>query len=188
MGGQNAVNINVIRSLTMKMTLLRSRKFRFAMLAVALIALAGLAALTFVDFGLVRLPGASYPIYLGGWADMHFDKNLWLDAETNWPLQWGGGAARDNRRSRMLNDLLRHRLRKGMTKVQVEHILGPPPMGGDGYELYDLLKFPSIDQKIVAWLRWRSSRPVLELTYRGETGKEKLRGAKVLCSRGWRDD
>ncbi|MCE5323924.1 hypothetical protein LLG46_11495 [bacterium] len=153
--------------------------FRCA-LVVVLVAASGLAVMLLADFGTVKMSGAGYPVCLGGWRNIAFDEMQWRGADGNVKQLYSRGPGRDNRRARMVTDLISHHLHKGMAKVRVEDMLGRPMAGGDGVELYDLMAFPSLDQKIVAWLRWRSSRPILALTYRGRTGAEKLESAEVL--------
>lgn len=145
--------------------------------------ISGLTILMLADFGIVKVPGTDYPVYLIGWRSIAFDKVQWREAGIPAGLFGSRGPGRDNRRARMVNDLISHHLHKGMTKTQVEKLLGRPMAGGDGVELYDLIAFPSWDQKVVAWLRWQSPRPILVLRYRGKTCEEKLDNVE-LSSRG----
>ena len=119
-------------------------------------------------------------LYAVDWWPRAFDAQAWAQVDGDVGPMFSHGPGRDNRRARMVGDLLARCIHTGMTKDQVEAALGHPGWGGGGgsggqdweeQQYYDLLAFPSLDQKAMAWLRWRTARPVLELRYRGSPPK-----------------
>ncbi len=156
---------------------MQNRKLRWLFLTITLVIVVGLAIFSWFDFGIIDIAG-SHPVYLSGWRSVPFDKTIWDDAN-----EYSGqsiGPARDNRRALMINDLLTNHLHKGMTKSQVESILGHSQAEGEGDAYYNLLAFPSADQEFVMWLKCRSSQPSLRLSYQNKNGIERLKSAKIV--------
>jgi hypothetical protein len=92
-----------------------------------------------------------------------FDSQAWLALEDPTGPLWSMMPARDNRRARMVDDLLASHLHPGAAWPPLQKLLGRPGAGGDGTRLYDLLWRPSPDQQLVAWLRWHTTNPALDV-------------------------
>ena len=115
---------------------------------------------------------------------LRFDAAAWRETELS-----GMGVPRgwSNTRARMLDDLLANHLRPGMSRAEVDVLLGRPHEAGEllsgssggvsatGW-YYHLLWAPRLDQQLVAWCKWRSVDPMLEVSL----VDGKLAGAAVL--------
>ena len=88
-----------------------------------------------------------------------------------WPLCWPEGTGilirGDNLRARMVGDVLGGHLRLGMSREAVNEILGLDDSGGNGIAQYRLMPIPTTAQKVVAFVRWRTTDPHLELKFNG---------------------
>ena len=73
----------------------------------------------------------------------------------------------DNLRARMVGDVLDSHLRLGMSSEAVKEILGRYDSGGNGITQYRLMPMPTTAQKVVAFVRWRTTDPHLELEFNG---------------------
>jgi hypothetical protein len=104
-------------------------------------------------------------VYLGGWIGMPFDRASWHDADITSGVGWSFGPYWDNRRARMLGDLLSHHLHRGMTQAEVYRILGQSECGSECSDFYPIMEYPRWDQKVVSVLRWGRASPYLELEY-----------------------
>jgi hypothetical protein len=82
-------------------------------------------------------------------------------------------------RARMVDDLLAHHLRVGMSQTEVEALLGESDCGGDGLSYYALLYFPRPDQELGALWRWGTRDPDLVLEYQEPFGHPKLARIRV---------
>ena len=74
----------------------------------------------------------------------------------------------DNLRARMVRDVLRGHLRLGMSRQAVNEILGRYDAGGNGIAIYRLMPIPTGAQKVVAFVRWRTTDPHLILEFNGK--------------------
>ncbi len=108
--------------------------------------------------------------------DMAFDKNVW-HSSMGPNVFWSNYS--DNRRARMLNDLLAHHLSLGMSRREVERTLGEFEIGGDGCRGYPLLYNPRPDQRMLSAVRWRTTDPYLWLYFDGEAQASKLVRVRV---------
>ncbi len=124
-------------------------------MVVLLLALAGLVAI------------------LGQWRGVPFDSRIWMAQK----LTSGVGLPQPgvNVRAQMVGDLVNHHLRVGMTRRQVERLLGEEDCGGDGVSMNCLIAWPSFSQKAYARVRWGDANPYLILTYK----RNRLVEAKV---------
>jgi hypothetical protein len=138
--------------------LLRSRWAWFVVLA-------GVAILV----GAVAMRAARGP-------DITFDKNAWHSAMGP-NIIWSNES--DNRRARMLNDLLAHHLSLGMSRREVEKTVGEFDSGGDSHYGYMLVYNPRLDQKVLSAIRWRTMDPYLWLYFDGDAQGCKLVRVRV---------
>lgn len=119
----------------------------------------------YADFGLVQLPLHHRQTYLAGWRPLQFSSKNWKAAKATLGIGWP--PARGNLRARMVNDLVTHHLRVGMTRRQVERLLGTADSSLDYCLMYySLMENPSVDQRAYARVRWGDADPYLVLTYK----------------------
>ncbi len=106
--------------------------------------------------------------WLAVWGpEVRFAPEIWqaepsLYIRPPWILTGG-----DNIRARMVGDVLNSRLRLGMSMEAVREILGRYDAGGNGIALYSLMPMPTGAQKVVAFVRWRTTNPQLILEFKG---------------------
>lgn len=137
------------------MTPTHSQKRKFAYLGVI-----GIVALSLVGVACVA-----------SWRDMSFDSARWksLSLQRRYGVMWSKRPSGDIQRAKMLNDLLTHRLKVGMSLSAVKDSLGEGEVEGGGPEgcvvYYDLLHEPRFDQQLLSWLRWRTREPYLRLEF-----------------------
>ncbi len=107
--------------------------------------------------------------YLVVWGpEVRFDSEGWR-AGAPYIWEWGPVVLLrgDNLRARMVGDVLRGHLRLGMSREAVNEILGRDDSGGNGIAQYRLMPMPTTAQKVVAFVRWRTTDPHLELEFNG---------------------
>jgi len=65
----------------------------------------------------------------------------------------------------MMDDLIANHLRPGMSRSEVDALLGPYEAGGNGLAYYRLLHLPNAAHKLVSLVRWRQVDPDLEVRF-----------------------
>ena len=101
-----------------------------------------------------------------------FDRAEWLRLEDPTGILFSHLPGGNNTRARMVDDLMADHLRLGMSKAEVEELLGRPSeayggggssTGGVWYDelYYPLLWMPRPDQKLVSRLKWGPADPRL---------------------------
>ena len=130
-------------------------------------------------------------LMLTGWAvlqhawgpDIRFNSNVWRSLSKLGP---GWGVPGDNRRTRMLNDLLSNHLRLGMTHRGVTGLLGQDVPGGNE-EYYNLTFVPTRLQVGALLLAWSRSDAFLILTFNSfDPGKGELVSIQLGSPGHWR--
>ncbi len=105
--------------------------------------------------------------WLAVWGpEVRFDPELW-QRPYSWPSWIEIPIGGDNLRARMVRDVLSGRLRLGMSREAVNEILGRDDAGGNGIAIYRLMPIPTVAQKVVAFVRWRTTDPHLVLEFNG---------------------
>lgn len=147
----------------------RQKSARFVAVVLVTLILAAMA-LNIANIGILDMPlvGA---VYVGNWRHLPFDSATWKSADGDVGPIFGRGPLWDNRRIGMLDDLLTRELHTGMSKTEVERLLGRSQCGSDTEKHYPLLAFPRIDQRIIAYMRFNTTSPFLVLKYRGTSPK-----------------
>lgn len=132
--------------------------------------------------GLVVLLGAGALVagsFLVWGPSLPFDSQAWLSLEDPAGPLWSMMPGRDNRRARMLDDLLANHLRPGAAWPPLKRLLGRPGAEGDGTKLYSLLWRATPDQELVAWAKWHTIDPVLDVEVREDAAGGHVTEASV---------
>lgn len=147
--------------------MVRMRRWVLLFLVLLVVILVGLNV---VSLGVRETPFGA--VCLCGWGRSAFDAVTWRAADGDVGTLGSRGPVWDNRRAGMVEDVMRHRLRKGMARNEVAALLGEESSGGGGmgdYEsCYPLLAFPRMDQRLAARVVFGVWSPYLKLEYRGD--------------------
>jgi hypothetical protein len=108
-----------------------------------------------------------------GWGDIPFDTRIWKSEKLTSGIH--PPAEGDNTRARMIDDLVTHHLRAGMTRPDAEKLVGEEDYGFDNDSMYILIHWPNLSQNAYSRRRWGAAEPYLTLTYR----KNRLVNIKV---------
>jgi len=96
-----------------------------------------------------------------------FDDDMWRELRA---VHLGGplgsmAPGGDNRRARMLGDLLQRHLRIGMSQAEAKALLGDAGAEGDDLAYYDLLHQPNLAQQFYSLVRWGTVYPYLRVEF-----------------------
>ncbi|MBI3945506.1 MAG: hypothetical protein HY321_06290 [Armatimonadetes bacterium] len=97
-----------------------------------------------------------------GWHNRPFEAPAWMSSPSDGiPARW------EETEAAVVDDLLAHHLPAGMRVRDVEELLGSGSSFRPGTTSHGpLLRDPSLEQQVEAWLRWRTLDPYLFLEFR----------------------